>query len=711
MMPFIKPGLINFRSTQVRKAAGFKRLGKHFDLVLVALIVAVIALMVLPLPPYLLDVLIASNLTISISLLMVSLYIGSPLGLSTFPSLLLFTTLFRLSLNIASTRQILLHAYAGDVITTFGKMVVGGDVIIGMVVFLIIAVVQFIVIAKGSERVAEVAARFSLDAMPGKQMSIDADLRAGIISKEVARQRRQTLESESQLYGAMDGAMKFVKGDAIAGLVIAAVNILAGIAVGMLRKDMSLDVALNTYSVLAIGDALVSQIPSLFVSVASGVVITRVARTDSLKQIPLGNEIADQLRAHPKALMIAGGVILAMLLVPGFPKLPFLLLGLCVGAAGWYLTPRQRPGKHIADTPMPAIQRDGAEHVPVFLDNNDHNLTLPIVLQVYPGIDKDIDPIYLNKCLVRVRRFVTLQLGMPFPGMVIRPDARKQMGQFGLYVNEIPVLQGALMAGHVLCTDSPEALKKSGIRILSKGYLVDQEAQWVDQSEVPQLQARKHSYLDAEQILENYTLRAVVRFAHEFIGVQETQFLLKQLEQQYPDLEKELRQQIPLPRVADILRRLVQEDISIRDLRLIAQVLVEHAANETDNALLTEYVRNAMVRSISYQHTLSDGTLPALIIAPQFEERIAQHLRQDRNGAVLLLPEPIKQSILLQIKQFLSSSDLNTKQLTSTVVLVNTIEVRPHLRSLLVDRYPNLVVIAAPQLEGTVRVISIGQIE
>ena len=709
-MTMQKPSsFINFGAPRlVRSSDRFRRLGRHYDLMLVVLIIAVIALMVLPLPPLALDILIAINLTLSVTVLIVSLYIGSPLGLSTFPSLLLFTTLLRLSLNIASTRQILLHAYAGDIILTFGKMVVGGDVIIGMVVFLIIAIVQFIVIAKGSERVAEVAARFSLDAMPGKQMSIDADLRAGIINKDTARQRRQMLESESQLYGAMDGAMKFVKGDAIAGLVIAAVNVIAGVAVGMLRKDMSLDGALQTYSILAVGDALVSQIPSLFVSIAAGVIITRVARHDGVASNPLGNDIAAQIRAHPKALFITGMVVLGLMLVPGFPKLPFLFLGATIALIGWEHMPRRwQDARHLVNTPMPSMQRDGSDSIPVFLDSSDHPLTLPIAIQVYPHIDKHIDPQRLNRQFARVRRYVTIERGIPFPGMVMRPDLRMRNGEFGIYIHELPVLSGKLQPGCVLCVESEVTLAAAGIPVKADGDLLGDRASWVEDEYGAILQAKKLRYLRAEEVLESYLQSALSQYAHEFIGVQESQFLLKRLEQQYPELEKELRQQVPLPRLADILRRLVQEHISIRDLRLIAQTLVEYASREKDNVLLTECVRNTMGRYITYQYTLMDGTLPAIILAPALEESLKQYIKQTSTRSFLLLPEALRESMTTQIGQILQSSPDHS---AAAVLLVNAIEIRPHLRAALADKFHGLPVLAVPQLEGTLHVRSLGQV-
>ncbi|MBU6494753.1 MAG: FHIPEP family type III secretion protein, partial [Burkholderiales bacterium] len=305
-------------------------LSRNYDLVLALFVAAVVALFVLPLPTAMMDALISINLAASILLLTVSTYLPSAVSFSSFPALLLFTTLFRLSLNIASCKLILLHANAGHIIDTFGRLIVGGNVVVGGVVFLVIAVVQFIVIAKGSERVAEVGARFSLDAMPGKQMSIDADLRAGVISSDEARHRREMLEQESQLHGAMDGAMKFVKGDAIAGIIIAFINIVAGIAVGTLMHDMSVGGAIHRYSVLTVGDGMASQIPSLLVSIAAGIVTTRVATRDA-RERHLGEQIGAQVAAHPRAMVIAALVLLSFLLVPGFPKWAFGALALILG--------------------------------------------------------------------------------------------------------------------------------------------------------------------------------------------------------------------------------------------------------------------------------------------------------------------------------------------------------------------------------------------
>jgi type III secretion protein V len=690
----------------LRSSASWSGLSRHADLLLVALVVAVIMLMVLPLPPVILDSLIAINLTISVVLLMVALYISSPLGLSTFPSLLLFTTLFRLALNIASTRQILLNAYAGDIIATFGKMVVGGDVIVGAVVFLIIAIVQFIVVAKGSERVAEVAARFSLDAMPGKQMSIDADLRAGIIDKDEARQRRAKLESESQLYGAMDGGMKFVKGDAIAGLIIAAVNILAGLAIGVFRKGMDVGTALQTYAVLTVGDALVSQIPSLFVSIAAGIVITRVSDPGRVGSPNLGNEIAGQLSKQPKALLVGGAVIFLLILVPGFPKFQFLLLGITVTALGFFLAPARRRYANAAQTPMPSMQKEGHDVTRTLLDGEQHTLTIPLVVQAFPGIDTVLSPARFEIELAEARHYFSVELGIPFPGVVMREDERMAQGDYRVYVDEIPVLAGQLAGHEVLSLESGETLDREGIGyrvgsvpILGRGAL------WIAAEDAGALDAAKLAYLGNEQILARTLLNVLRRHAGEFIGIQETQYLLKRLGEQYPDLDKELQRNVPLPRLAEVLRRLVRDDISIRNLRVIAQALIEWAPREKDTVLLTEYVRIALTHYISHRYALEDGSLPAIVLHPRVEEQLRQALRQTSAGAVLMLDPEIGNKLVAHIQQAVEAD------VEKPAVLLTSLEIRPYLRKLTETQLPDLAVLSYQELKQTVRVDPVSSVD
>ncbi|MBF2937397.1 SctV family type III secretion system export apparatus subunit PcrD, partial [Pseudomonas aeruginosa] len=333
------------------------RVGERKDILLVVLLLAVVFMMVLPLPPLLLDILIAVNITISVVLLMMSVYIGSPLQFSVFPAVLLITTLFRLALSVSTTRMILLQADAGQIVNTFGSFVVGGNLVVGIIIFLIITIVQFLVITKGAERVAEVSARFSLDAMPGKQMSIDGDMRAGVIDVNEARARRAVIEKESQMFGSMDGAMKFVKGDAIAGLIIIVVNILGGIAIGVTQKGLSTADALQLYAVLTVGDGMVSQVPALLIAITAGIIVTRVSSDESAD---LGSDIGEQVVAQPKALLIGGLLLVLFGLIPGFPTLTFLALALLVGGGGYFMLWRQRLQASAGSRDLPALLAQGA---------------------------------------------------------------------------------------------------------------------------------------------------------------------------------------------------------------------------------------------------------------------------------------------------------------------------------------------------------------
>lgn len=683
---------------------------RHSDLLLALLVVAVIALMILPLPPFMLDTLIALNLGMSVTLLMVALYVNSPLGLSTFPSLLLFTTLFRLALNIASTRQILLHANAGEIIFTFGNLVVGGDIIVGVVVFLIIAIVQFIVIAKGAERVAEVGARFTLDAMPGKQMSIDADLRAGIIDKEEARTRRGQLERESHLYGAMDGAMKFVKGDAIAALIIAAVNIMAGLAIGTLRRGMELDAALKTYSVLTVGDALVSQIPSLLVSIAAGILITRVSDPARREGSGLGDEIAGQVRAHPKALLIGSAVIFGLMLVPGFPKLQFLALAVLIGFVGVRLLPGRRHYKHAGDTPMPSLRREGTDKIRPWLDSADHPLTVPVVVLVFPSIERALDPALLDHEMRKVRRFIEFELGVPFPGVSMRPAAHLDTGAYEICINEVPVQHGELRPDHVLSFDSQERLVSGGIPCKAgEVAMLGRTAVWVHKQQRAQLERTQSRYLTLEQTLARHLCQVLQQHADEFIGIQETQALLRRLADEQPDLEKELLRTVPLPRLTDVLKRLVREEISIRNLREIAHGLIEWAPREKDTVLVTEYVRTCLSRQISHQFSNGDGTLAAVVLHPSLEDRLRQSIRQTAAGTVLMLDPAISRQLAAQIKENLApyAQDVNGG---AGAVLLTSLEIRPYVRKLTESELGRVPVLSYQELNPAVRIQSLAAV-
>ena len=434
------------------------RATKFSDLFLAVLVVAIISLMIIPLPTVIVDLLLAANLGLAVMLMMMSLYIPNALAFSTFPSMLLFTTLFRLALNITTTRLILIQANAGDIIYTFGNFVVAGNLVVGAVIFLILTIVQFLVIAKGSERVAEVGARFTLDAMPGKQMSIDADMRAGMIDIEQAKISRTALEQESKLYGAMDGAMKFVKGDAIAGIIITVINVLGGIAIGTLQKGMAAGDAMQKYSILTIGDGLVSQIPAI----TAGIIVTRVSSDDSPA---LGLDIGHQILAQPKALLIGGCMLFAFGLIPGFPKFAFFGLAMVLILIGYTLMKNRVSNSEAAqpDGGMPAATPAGQKGSKPRKEGDDFALTVPLMIDAAMSIRETINPENLNEELAKVRRALYSDLGVPFPGIHLRFNENLQSGSYRLLLNEIPVSEGELRQDHVIARESGENLNILGV--------------------------------------------------------------------------------------------------------------------------------------------------------------------------------------------------------------------------------------------------------
>ncbi|HEU4652637.1 MAG TPA: type III secretion system export apparatus subunit SctV [Steroidobacteraceae bacterium] len=686
----------------------WRSLHRQHDLWLVLLIVAVVALMVLPLPPFMLDTLIACNLSLSLIVLMVGLYIESPLGLSTFPSLLLFTTLLRLSLNIASTRQILLHADAGHIIFTFGNMVVGGDIIVGIVVFLIIAIVQFVVIAKGSERVAEVGARFTLDAMPGKQMSIDSDLRAGIIDKEEAKARRGRLERESHLYGAMDGAMKFVKGDAIAGMIIAAINILAGMAIGTIRRGLDLDHALRTYSVLAVGDALVSQIPSLLVSIAAGIIITRVADPHRETGSSLGNEIAGQIKAHPRALLIGGALIFSLLFVPGFPKLQFLLLAIVIAALGYALLPSRRRYARAGDTPIPAMGREQSTIAPRWLDPTDHALTVPVCVQIFSAAEEHLAPARMQEELAKVRRSINVDLGVPFPGILMQPSDALAEGHYRICINEVPIGDGEIKIGHVLARCPSDELDRAGIPWNSAMGAAARMGYWVSNEHAHQLAETRLPVLSLERVLGEHLGTVLQHECSEFMGIQETQLLLKRLAAEHPDLERELQRAVPLPRLTEVLRRLVGERISIRNLRAIAHSLIDWAPREKDTVMLTEYVRTSLFKYISFRFARGAQTLAAVVLHPTLEEHLRKSIRQTAAGSMLMLDPSATSQLTKQIVSAVSKSSRHDAG--TPPVLLTSLELRPYIRKLTELELRDVPVLSYQELEPTLKVTPLASV-
>jgi type III secretion protein V len=538
-------------------------LARYSDLILVAGVVAIVGLMVLPLPRWLADLLVGTNISIGLLLLLLALYIASPLDFSSFPSVLLMTTLFRLSLSIATTRMILLHADAGHIIATFGKVVAGGNLVVGLVVFLIITVVQFIVIAKGAERVAEVAARFTLDALPGKQLSIDSDLRSGLIDKDEARRRRRLLELESKLHGSLDGAMKFVKGDAIAGIVIILINLLGGLAIGVMQLGLPVGVAMARYSILTIGEGMVAQIPALLGAMAAGLIVTRTI--DEERDRHLGDAIRKQITAKPRVLVVAGGICLLMSAVPGFPKIVFVLLGLVAAGSGVLLTPALR--ERIARLQHPAL-RGVVRHLqtpaPATAMPPPAPPAVALWLQVPSALLAGAAARATAEQLADLLEEIQLDLGLALPK--IHLHGQPEGNDWELLAFEAPIGRGRL---------APRATADA---------LVDPVRQ------------------------------ALRRNAGLFVGIQETMNQLTRASSDVPDVVKEVMRTVPLNRIADVLRRLVGESVSIRNLRDILEALSDSGSK--DSATLVQGVRVALSRQICHR-VAPHGTLRAVLPRPE----------------------------------------------------------------------------------------------
>lgn len=678
---------------------------RHSDVMLAIAVVLILSLMIMPVPPLLLDLLLAANLSISILLLILSMYVPGVLAFSTFPPLLLVTTLFRLSLNITTTRLILLEAHAGEIIETFGNFVVGGNFAVGVVIFLIITIVQFVVITKGAERVAEVGARFTLDAMPGKQMSIDADLRSGTIDQADAKRRRSDLEKESQLHGAMDGAMKFVKGDAIAGLIITTINVLAGVSIGVLQRDMELTQALSTYSILTIGDGLVSQIPALMISITAGMIVTRVATEDGST---FGGDVSKQIFAQPKGLFIAGGFMIAFGLVPGFPAIPFLSLGLIVLGIAFALHRRR-------SAPAPRDSRDLPAMAPAMQKAptkrkhavDEFSITVPLLIDVSAASEPDVDADAMNDELIRVRQALYHDLGVPFPGIHLRFNEGLPAGNYRILLHEVPVAQGVFRARHVLAREKPETLKMLGIDFVEdEPFLQGLRPLWVQDTHVDALTKARVPFLRPTPVLTYHLSVLLKRYAGDFIGLQETRHLLEQMEAQFPEVVREVQRVLPVQKIAEVLQRLVQEEVSIRNLRTILQALIEWGQKEKETVLLTEYVRSSLRRYISYKFSRGQNLLAAYLLEPDVEEKIRKAIRQTSAGSYLAL-DPTS------VKRMLQSVRREVGQLWDNAqrpVLLTSMDVRRYTRKLVEQEFHELPVLSHQELTEEITIQPLGRI-
>lgn len=667
---------------------GLTAAGKRQDLVVVILLVTAILMMILPLPTWLVDTLIAVNIAAAVLLLMMALYLKKPLDFSTLPSVILIITIFRLALSITTTRLILLDADAGDIIETFGQFVIAGELIVGLVVFLIITIVQFVVITKGSERVAEVSARFTLDALPGKQMSIDSDLRNGDIDQAEARLRRRTIEQESQFFGAMDGAMKFVKGDAIAGLVIVAVNLIGGIAIGMTSHAMTAGEAVDVYSLLTVGDGLAAQLPALFVSLAAGSVITRVATDENVN---LGADITREMISSTIALRVAGVILLVMMFVPGFPWVVFLVLSAGLLTISFSDAIRVRlfggdsaDGEQIEDADILDVL--GLEKSPFIMRVAEDTLT-----------PEQRDTFSLEAQEVTQALSKRLGIGILPPRLLEDPDL--QAGVVRIDLDDVSVANFQLEEGALGVDIDADALTLVGIPLRKPvtqppGF---KSLYWIEPAEEKALSESGHVALDHYTILRRTAEATQTRYASQCIGMQETRAALSVMSQHYPDLVSEARDLLPLTKIAEVFRRLVDEDVPIRNQRLLLEALTEWGAKEQDPVVLTEYVRTMLKRQICNSIADDDRVIPVYLLDNDLEETIRSAVRQTTVGEYLALDDSVSASLVETVRQTVRAPiDRDARP-----AILASLDVRRFVRSLLSNnKLRNIAVLSYQDLSN-----------
>ncbi len=611
-----------------------ERLLKRSDLLLAVGIMTILGLMIIPIPPMMLDMALSFSITFAIVVILVSSYISKPLDFSVFPSVLLITTLLRLSLNIASTRLILTHGdtgteAAGRVIQSFGEFVVGGNFVVGFVVFMILVIINFVVITKGSGRIAEVSARFTLDAMPGKQMSIDADLNAGIIDEREARKRRQDISREADFYGSMDGASKFIRGDAIAGIIIMVINIIGGFLIGVLQKGMAVSDAVQTYTTLTVGEGLVAQIPALVTSTAAGLVVSRAATAENL-----GAEFTKQLLGNPKALGSAAGVLGVLGLIPGLPHIPFLMIAAITGTGAYFVNQ--------------SIKKDEEQKAPVEVEAVKPAEDLEALLQLDPftlEIGYALIPLVeagapLLARIKAIRRQMVSDMGFIVPPVHIKDNLSLKSTAYSILIKGVEVASGeVILKKHLAISPGTEKEKIDGIPTKDPAFGL--QALWIDEGKVDKAQLAGYTVVDVPSVITTHLTEVIKNYSHELLGKQDVQKLLDTLAKTHPKVVEDLVPgQLNLGAVQRVLQNLLKERISIRDLQTILETLSDYAAIIKDPDMLTEYVRQSLGRSITKQIQNPDSSVSVVVIDPQVERLMVEAIQTSPQGAQFFNLDP-----------------------------------------------------------------------
>jgi flagellar biosynthesis protein FlhA len=682
-------------------------LTKNSDLAMAVGLVMILAVMVIPMPPFMLDIFLSMGIASSVVILLTSVYATRALDFSIFPSLLLITTLFRLALNVATTRVILLHgsdsgtAAAGEVIQSFGEFVVGGNYAVGIVIFTILVIINFIVITKGAGRIAEVAARFTLDAMPGKQMSIDADLNAGIINEEQARSRRQEIAREADFYGAMDGASKFVRGDAIAGIMIVVVNLIGGIIIGTLQRGMDIGQAAEVFTLLTVGDGLVSQIPALIISTAAGIIVTRTATSSNFSA-----EVSKQLLQKPKAIAAAAGVLGFMALIPGLPKIPFIIIAAAMGFGARRLMRKEK------DAAEALLKMEAKDKLKPSTDKLENLLPVDLLeLEVGYGLINIVDAAQNGDLLERIsniRKQFALDLGVIVPPLRIRDNLELKPGDYQMLLKGVQVGSGSLMVGHLLAMDPGNVTEPiPGVPTREPAFGLD--AIWISARQKDDATYAGYTVVDLSTVIATHLTELIRANAADLLGRQELQQLLDNFKQTSPKVVEDLvnpSSGVTLGAVLKVLKNLLKEGVSIRDLRTILESIADMAPHQKDPLFLTEHVRTALARTITKKLVGPGGELTLLTLDRTIEETIAGGLIQTDQGQQLSLDPEFVRGFVASLNQ--QAMEL-ASQSSQAVVLCSPL-IRAHLKQL-VDRFiPNIVVLSHNEITANVNVKSFGTV-
>lgn len=682
-----------------------QRFGNNSDILLAVGVILILIVMIFPMPTMFMDMLLALNIAIALLILMVSMYLLKPLQFSVFPGLLLIITLFRLSLNVASTRLILGQAYAGRIITAFGEFVVGGNYIVGFVIFLILVIINFVVITKGAGRVAEVAARFTLDSMPGKQMAIDADLNAGLIDEATARKRREDVTREADFYGSMDGASKFVRGDAVAGLIITILNIVGGLIVGVAQHGMPVGEALQTYTRLTVGDGLVSQIPALIISTASGLVVTRTASESNF-----GKDLSSQMLHNPRAIFVATGVLFVLGITPGLPFLPFFVLGTITGAVGFF-SRGNKSEEALAETEAEtaAVEEAPAENLEDYLRVDP--LELEIGYGLIPIVDTEQGGDLLQR-ITQLRKQCAVEIGVLIPPIRIRDNIQLQPNEYIIKIKGFDVARGELMVGRYMALNPGTAEGElEGMQVVEPAFGLP--AVWITESERDKAEIKGYTVVESVAVLTTHLLEVLKSNAHQILGRQDVQNLLDNMKNDQPALVEGLVPTLlPLGTIEKVLQNLLKERVSIRNLITILESLSEYSAMVKDPDVLTEYVRMSLGETVVQPYVNESNAIRAITLSPNIEQLITESVQQmQQNGEQHGMNQLTLQPALMQ-----KIYDALSKEIEKMIVagfqpvIVSSPGIRFYFKKLVESAFPNLVVLSYSEIPAKINIESLGSL-